>query len=245
MESSESGMGFQEYWQILKRRWLPALAVFASVVALTTYGTLKEKAIYEAEGKLLFKKTTPGSALTELGQEMGELTPAAEQSNPLTTEIELIRSVEIIEKTINILQLKDEKNQPLKTKDFLKKLSIATIKGADILTVSYKDPNPKIAADVVKTMMKFYIDNNQKMNRLDAVSVRQFIETKLPNSDQAMRKAAVELRKFKEDNKVVNLEEEAKSAVAVMAQLESQIDKLSRICSRPVLSPKHLNTNYK
>jgi hypothetical protein len=35
MESTESGIGFQEYWQILKRRWLPALAVFASVVALT------------------------------------------------------------------------------------------------------------------------------------------------------------------------------------------------------------------
>ena len=120
MESSESGMGFQEYWQILKRRWLPALAVFASVVALTTYGTLKEKAIYEAEGKLLFKKTTPGSALTELGKEIGELTPAAEQSNPLTTEIELIRSVEIIEKTINRLKLKDEKNNPLKTFFFFK-----------------------------------------------------------------------------------------------------------------------------
>jgi len=224
MESTESGIGFQEYWQILKRRWLPALAVFASVVALTAYGTLKEKAVYEAEGKLLFKKTTPGSALTELGKEIGVLTPAAEQSNPLTTEIELIRSVEILEKTINRLQLKDEKNHRLKTKDFFKKLTVATIRGADILTVSYKDQNPKIAADVVKNLMNFYIDNNQKVNRLEAVSVRQFIERKLPNSDQAMRKAAAELRKFKEDNKVVNLEEEAKSAVAVMAQLESQID---------------------
>ncbi|MEG5052606.1 MULTISPECIES: polysaccharide biosynthesis tyrosine autokinase [unclassified Microcoleus] len=224
MESTESGIGFPEYWQILKRRWLPALAVCASVVALTTYGTLKEKAVYEAEGKLLFKKTTAGSALTELGKEIGQLTPAAEQSNPLTTEIELIRSVENIEKTIKRLQIKDEKNNQLKTQDFLKKLTVATIRGADILTVSYKHQNPKIAADVVKTMMNFYIDNNQKVNRLEAVSVRQFIEKKLPNSDQAMRKAAAELSKFKEENKVVNLEEEAKSAVAVMAGLESQID---------------------
>ncbi|WP_341736435.1 polysaccharide biosynthesis tyrosine autokinase [Microcoleus sp. CAWBG640] len=224
MESSENGLGFQEYWQILKRRWLPALAVFASVVALATYITLKEKPVYEAEGKLLFKKTTPGSALTELGKEIGQLTPAAEQSNPLTTEIELIRSVEIVEKTINKLQLQDEKNHHLKVKIFLKNLTVATIRGADILTVSYKDKNPQVAADVVKTMMIFYIDNNQKVNRLEAVSVRQFIEKKLPNSDKAMRKAAAELSKFKEDNKVVNLEEEAKSAVAVMAGLESQID---------------------
>ncbi|MFM9265961.1 polysaccharide biosynthesis tyrosine autokinase [Tychonema sp. BBK16] len=224
MESTETGIGVQEYWQILKRRWLPAVAVFASVLVLTTYSTLKEKPVYEAEGKLLFKKSTPGSALTELGKEIGQLTPAAEQSNPLTTEIELIRSVENIEKTINRLHLKDEKSNQIKTKDFLKKLTVATIRGADILTVSYKDKNPKIAADVVKTMMDFYIDNNQKVNRLEAVSVRQFIERKLPHSDKNMRKAAVELSKFKEDNKIVNLEEEAKSAVTVMAGLESQID---------------------
>ncbi|MEG4441370.1 polysaccharide biosynthesis tyrosine autokinase [Microcoleus sp. AT9_B5] len=224
MESTETGIGLQEYWQVLKRRWLPALAVFASVLALTTYTTLKEKPIYEAEGKLLFKKTTPGSTLTELGKEIGQLTPAAEQSNPLTTEIELIRSLEIIEKTIDRLQLKDEENNHLKTKDFLKNLTVATIRGADILKISYKHKDPKVAADVVKLMMKYYIDNNQKVNRLEAVSVRQFIEKKLPNSEKNMRKAATELRKFKEDNKVVNLEEEAKSAVAVMAGLESQID---------------------
>jgi Uncharacterized protein involved in exopolysaccharide biosynthesis len=225
MESTETGMGFQEYWQILKRRWLPALAVFASVLALTAYTTLKEKAVYEAEGKLLFKKTTPGSTLTELGKELGQLTPAAEQSNPLTTEIELIRSVEIVEKTINRLHLKDEENNhTLKKKDFLKQLTVATIRGADILTVSYKDKDPQIATDVVKTMMNYYLENNQKVNRLEAVSVRQFIEKKLPNSDKAMRKAAAELSKFKEDNKVVNLEQEASSAVTVMAGLESQID---------------------
>jgi len=194
-------------------------------LALTAYTTLKEKAVYEAEGKLLFKKTTPGSTLTELGKELGQLTPAAEQSNPLTTEIELIRSVEIVEKTINRLHLKDEENNhTLKKKDFLKQLTVATIRGADILTVSYKDKDPQIATDVVKTMMNYYLENNQKVNRLEAVSVRQFIEKKLPNSDKAMRKAAAELSKFKEDNKVVNLEQEASSAVTVMAGLESQID---------------------
>ncbi|MEG4941308.1 polysaccharide biosynthesis tyrosine autokinase [Microcoleus sp. F4-D5] len=224
MESTENGIGFQQYWQILKRRWLPALVVFASVLALTTYTMLKEKPLYEAEGKLLFKKTTPGSALTELGKEIGQLTPAAEQSNPLTTEIELIRSLEIIEKTINKLQLKDEENNHLKTKDFLKNLTVATIRGADILRISYKHKEPKVAKDVVKLMMNYYIDNNQKVNRLEAVSVREFIEKKLPNSEKIMQKAAAELRNFKQNNKVVNLEEEAKSAVAVMAGLESQID---------------------
>jgi polysaccharide biosynthesis transport protein len=224
MESAETGIGFQQYSQILKRRWLPALVVFASVLALTSYSVLKEKPIYEAEGKLLFKKTNPASALTELGKEIGQLTPAAEQSNPLTTEIELIRSVELAAKTINKLNLKDQKGHPLTSKSFLNNLTVTTIRGADILTVSYKSKKPKEAADIVKNMMDLYIENNVQVNRLEAVAVRQFIERKIPNAENSMRKAAAELSRFKEGNKVVNLEEEAKSAVSVMARLESEID---------------------
>ena len=224
MESAETGIGFQQYWQILKRRWLPALAVFGCVLALASYSVLKEKPVYEAEGKLLFKKTNPASALTELGKEIGQLTPAAEQSNPLTTEIELIRSVEVAAKTIKKLNLKDEKGDNLTIKNFLKNLTVTTIRGADILTVSYKDKKPKEAADIVKNMMDFYIENNVQVNRLEAVAVRQFIEKKLPTAENSMRKAAAELSRFKEGNKVVNLEEEAKSAVTVMAGLETQIN---------------------
>ena len=224
MESPETGIGFQQYWQILKRRWLPALAVFGCVIALASYSVLKEKPVYEAEGKLLFKKTNPASALTELGKEIGQLTPAAEQSNPLTTEIELIRSVELAAKTIKNLHIKDDKGNVITIKDFLKKLTVTPIRGADILTVSYKDRKPKQAADVVANMMNLYIENNVKVNRLEAVAVRQFIEKKLPTAENSMRKAAAQLSAFKENNKVVNLEEEARSAVSVMARLETQID---------------------
>lgn len=224
MESAETGIGFQQYWQIIKRRWLPALVVFASVLALTSYSVLKEKPVYEAEGKLLFKKTNPASALTELGKEIGQLTPAAEQSNPLTTEIELIRSVELAAKTINKLNLKDRQGDPLTSKSFLKNLTVTTIRGADILTVSYKSKKAKEAADIVKNMMDLYIENNVQVNRLEAVAVRQFIERKIPSAENSMRKAAAELSRFKEGNKVVNLEEEARSAVSVMAGLETQIN---------------------
>jgi uncharacterized protein involved in exopolysaccharide biosynthesis len=58
MESTESSLGFQQYWLILKRRWLPALVVFASVLALTALSLLLQKPIYLAGGKLRFQKTS-------------------------------------------------------------------------------------------------------------------------------------------------------------------------------------------
>ena len=47
---------FSKYGLILKRRWLPASAVFISVILIALITTVLEKPIYEAQGKLLFKK---------------------------------------------------------------------------------------------------------------------------------------------------------------------------------------------
>ncbi|MFB2971795.1 GumC family protein [Aerosakkonema sp. BLCC-F183] len=223
MESTESSIGFQQYWFILKRRWLPAAAVFGLVVVLALLYTSRQKPVYEAEAKLLLKKTNPTSSITGLGKEIGEFAPVGEQSNPLNTEIEVIRSESIVLKTISTLNLIDEKKAPLKVKDFLKNLSVANIKGTDILSVSYKDKNPQKIAEIVNTLIHIYIENNQILNRAEAVYAREFLEKQLPNAEASVRQAEVSLRRFKEQNKVVSLQEEAKSAVEVIGKLEEKI----------------------
>lgn len=224
MESTESFIGFSQYLQIVKRRWLPALAILGSAIGLSIWIVSQQKPIYEAEGKLLFRKTNPASSLTEFGKEIGQFGQVAEQSNPLTTEIEVIRSVEFSEKAIKKLNLKDEKNQPLKIKEFQKKMTISLIRAADVLTISYKDRDPKIAENVVKLFLEIYLENNQKINQEEIVSLRKFIEKKLPLAEKSMRQAAAELSQFKEKNNIINLEEEAKSAVIAVANLEQQIN---------------------
>ena len=223
MESTEFSIGFQQYWLILKRRWLPASAVFVSVFTFTALYLLMQKPVYQAEGKLSFKKTNTTSSITGLGKEIGDLEPVANQSNPMNTEIEVIRSVPMLQKTITQLQLKDETGDPLKIKQFLKQLSVLNTRGADTLTVSYKDNDPETAAAVVNTLIALYIENNQIVNRAEAVSAREFIEKQLPNAEASVRQTEAELRKFKEQNKVVALKEEATEAVKVIAELEAKI----------------------
>ncbi|HAX79697.1 MAG TPA: lipopolysaccharide biosynthesis protein [Cyanobacteria bacterium UBA11372] len=223
MESTEFSIGFQQYWLILKRRWLPASAVFVSVFTFTALYLLMQKPVYQAEGKLSFKKTNTTSSITGLGKEIGDLEPVANQSNPMNTEIEVIRSVPMLQKTITQLQLKDETGDPLKIKQFLKQLSVLNTRGADTLTVSYKDNDPETAAAVVNTLIALYIENNQIVNRAEAVSAREFIEKQLPNAEASVRQTEAALRKFKEQNKVVALKEEATEAVKVIAELEAKI----------------------
>lgn len=204
MESRESPIGFQHYWLILKRRWLPASAVFVSVFALTTLSFSLQKPVYVAEGKLLFKKTSTTSSLTGLGKEIGQLDPLQQQGSPLDTEAEIIRSIPIIEKTITRIDLKDRDGAPLDHQQFLGQLNVSNIRGTDILRLSYKDVDPKKTAVVVNTLMAVYLENNLLANRADAGAAQQFIEQQLPKAEATVQEAEVALRRFKEENKVVS-----------------------------------------
>lgn len=224
MESTESSIGFQQYWSIVKRRWLPAVIVFVSVFVPTVLYLSSQKPAYLAEGKLLFKKTSTTSSLTGLGREIGQLDSLQAQSSPLDTEAEIIRSGPLAHRTISKLNLKDQSGTPLQPKQFLGQLNVSPIPGTDVLQISYKDIDPRKAAAIVNTLMNVYLQNNVFSNRAEAVAARQFIEKQLPKAEASVRQTALALRSFKEENKVIALEEEASSAVEVIADLQKQIN---------------------
>jgi capsular exopolysaccharide synthesis family protein len=223
IDTYESSSGFQPYWMMLKRRWLPAFAAFVSISALITWAASLKKPVYIAEGTLLLQRLSTSSSLTEVGKQIGKLEPLAEKSNPLTTEAEIMRSVPIIQKTIAKLNLTNKKGSPLKRKEFLTPLTVSDIKGTDILKVSYKDTKPKKAAEIVNTLMVVYLENNILFHRTEAVAARKFIEKQLPEAEATVRQAEAAVRQFKEKNKVVALDQDASSAVEITTDLQKQI----------------------
>lgn len=224
MESNETiNLDFKKFWLILKRRWLPAAAIFSCVVAGATVVASLQDPEYEAQGKLLFKKSNQTSSVTGLGTEIGELDALASKSNPLNTEIEIIRSIPFIQKTISALDLKNEKGAPLKPQALAGKIQLEIIPLTDVLELTYQSTDPEEAAAVVNKIMSLYIENNVTTNRSEAVAAGEFIAKQLPRTEATVRQAEIALRQFKEQNQVVSLEEEEKSAVAVIKQLESDI----------------------
>ncbi|MBR8834762.1 MAG: polysaccharide biosynthesis tyrosine autokinase [Stigonema ocellatum SAG 48.90 = DSM 106950] len=223
METQESVVIFDKYWQLLKRRGLSGLGIFVSVFLISSLALSLRKPSYEAEGKLSFQNNTI-SSLTGVGTEVGKLQPLVhDKSNPLNTEAEIIRSAPVVEKTINQLNLKNNKGERLKSKEFLKRLATKEVKGSDVLQVSYKDKNPKTSAEVVNTLMQVYLDQNIFFHRAEVTSARKFIEKQLPTAELVVRKAEAKLREFKEKNEIVVLPEEATKAVEIITELQNKI----------------------
>jgi capsular exopolysaccharide synthesis family protein len=223
-------LNFIDYLAIFKRRWLPALSIF---VATGTVGILAAsflvKPTYQAEGRLLFKnsnyKVVGPNLLSSNGEgsDSGDLKPLVSNQNPLSTQMELMSARMLSQQTIDKLQLKNDRGAPLKVIDFQSALKIKLVGGADILQINYKNSDPQLAAKVVNTLMQLYIERDIRTNRAEVEAASQFMARQLPQTQRALMQSEIAVRKFKQQNQVVDLAEESKIAVSKIGNLETEI----------------------
>jgi len=217
---------FGKYWLILRRNWLPAgcssLLIFMLFVLLAAL----QKPMYEAQGKLLFRKRdTSSTLLSERSDQIGVLETLNSQNNPIDTEAEIVRSIPVLESAIKAINLQDD-GELVAAEDVAKNLSVKAIKGTDVLLVSYKSRDPKEAAIVVNQVIKSYTENNVLSNRTEATAAREFITKELPKTEAKLRNAEIKLRDFREDNGIVSLTDEAQAAVTTISELDNEIAKV-------------------
>jgi polysaccharide biosynthesis transport protein len=223
MKNSDAHSNLNSYVTALKYRWPSALGVLIGVFCLGSLITFLRKPIYIAEAAVKFERLSLKSSLSTVGKEVGQLEPLLDRNNPLKTETEIIRSVPVVQQTIDQLKLKDQKGIPLKYKAFLQQLTIGEIRSSDILKITYRHQNPEIAAQVVNTLIDIYFKQNWNSRRSQVVAARKFIEAELPEAEMNVRQAEEAMRQFKQANNVVALKEESVAIVTILNSLQQQI----------------------
>ncbi|MBD2363128.1 polysaccharide biosynthesis tyrosine autokinase [Anabaena minutissima FACHB-250] len=225
-QEEQDFINFQQYCLTLKRRWLLIALIIGSVFGLTGLVTFSQKPVYEANGKLLFNKQSGVSSLTGVSEQVGQLSGVTNLSNPLETEAEVIRSNTISLKTIADLQLKDAEGNLLELDAFLRLLTVKSVRGTDILQLSYRSTDAQEAAKVINSLMSAYLENNILVNRSEARAAREFLDKQLPQVEAKVAESELALRMFKEKYQVVSLGEEAKEGVKQLNDLSNQMTRL-------------------
>ncbi len=230
IDSKESiDLNFSDYLLAIERRWIPAVSIFAGTVAISILVAALLKPSYQAEGRILFKNASFKVIGTNLspsnteGGESADLKPLVSNQNPLATQVEIVSSPLLLQRTIAKSNLKNERDAPLKVQDIQSNLIVKIIPGTDVLQVNYQDRNPERAAGVVNTLISLYIENDILTNRAEAETASRFMREQLPQTQLAVTTAEVALRKFKQQHSIVDLGEEAKIAVSTIGNLETGI----------------------
>ena len=231
MESRESiDLDLNRYLLILKRWWVPAVTIFVATVVLSAISTQFLKPSYQAEGKLLFRTPSfkiAGSNLSPSsseGADSGDLKALVSTQNPVSTQMEVITSPTVLQRTIDKLQLKDSKGNLLDVEALKKSLTTKIIGGTDVVQISYSNRDPEEAAAVVNTVMSFYLENDILTNRSEAAAARQFMAKQLPTTQAAVDNAEVALRIFRQKHHIADLSEETRSAIATIGNLDNEMN---------------------
>ena len=214
---------FEKYWLVLKRRWIPATVTFACIFVGANIWSSSLPQMYETEAKLLIKADR-SARLTGLENSTGEIRPWGIDSDPLATEAQIVRSRPIIEKIIKELDLRNDAGKLLKYGAVARDLEVESIKGTDILSLTYANEDPELAALIVNKLVELYIEDHTLNNRSETTSAREFISKQLPQVAANVREAETNLSHFKKQNRIANLEEEITTNIAALSNIADRID---------------------
>jgi len=228
-QEQDASIDLSKFWHIIRKRWVPTSIVMVSVFGLAAVTTFSQKLVYESQGKLVFSKKDAVSSLSSLNNiadKVGDLGGLTNTSNPIDTESEIIRSYPIVSKTITSLGLKNSDGQTISSESFLRNLNLKTIRGTDVLQISYRSTNPQEAKNVVNALINNYLESNISSNRTEAKAARDFLSSQLPKVEEQVKQAEVNLRNFKEKNKVVILDTEAKTGLESLSKVNATINEI-------------------
>ncbi|MEE8480213.1 MAG: Wzz/FepE/Etk N-terminal domain-containing protein, partial [Desulfobacterales bacterium] len=214
---------FRDFLHVIFKRKNKILLFFAVTVCTVVIGTFVIRPVYEAKAQILVK----------MGRENLYIPPNSTNSqiinfnrdNQLNSEIELLKSRSLAETVIkslgpeNIYKNKKYKDTVL---NFQNSLSIEGIKKSDVIAISFKHKDPKMAAKIVNTLANAYLDehllvhkNPQSYNFFEDQS--QVLKTKLEQSEAA-------LETFKKQNRVTALDEQQKLLLKHIADLNAELN---------------------
>ena len=208
---------------IFKRRWKIGVGIVISSLVLSTIAAIQTKPQHEAVAKLLFKNSR-ASELTGIKENIDEFESLEVNANPIVSEIEVIKSIPVVQKTIADLDLTDSSGEALEPKTFLAKLETNPLPGSDVVAVAYQNSDPNLALNVVDRLVKNYIDNSKQISKENVTTAVEMIDQQLPKAQAQVVDRKRALQQFQEQHQIFLVGEEAQSTVGNMRDLSQQIE---------------------
>src|SRR5665213_2991557 len=182
---SVRAMLFQYLRAAWRRRWLGVIVAWL-VCGVGWVGTYLIPNQFESNARLF---VDADAILTPL------LRGIAADSAP-TTQLEILqrtlRSKPNLEKLISKTDLDLTLNGPSDRERLINRLATeikVTPQTKNLFTISYRDKNPKLAHDVVQTLLTIFVESATGSNRTDMENARRFLERQIQSYEQQLRAA--------------------------------------------------------
>lgn len=221
-----------DYFRVLNKYKKLIIILCVVVVLITMIGSLLMPKLYESTASILSPEETLSTGISLLAnpgiqEEVMSILGMGQRSSAILVAILNSRNMaDAVIKKFNLLQVY-KTNLIEDARKRLKKLTnISISKKNELISITVWDTNPNRAADIAN----FYVTNLDLMCRKLALTrarqTRLFIEKRLIQTQERLKKTEEKLMAFKTGHKLVEISEQAKTSIEKAAQLESKITAL-------------------
>lgn len=224
----ENELTFEDILNIFKKRFWWFFLTVVVTVTITLLYLLNATPIYEATSTLKIDPSQQSSVADIFGTQMGG------SSSKISTEIELIKSRRNLEQVIENLSLmeyfkaKSENSEEVTKNSVIRTLSemitVSPVSDTNIVKISVQSEDQQLASEIANNLVLVYNDLLKSLSQNAYTARRRFIEEQIPIAEKDLNIAQDNLRKFKEENSIFLLDEEAKAILQFLVSYDQQIN---------------------
>ena len=198
-EGGGNSFNIQSFLAIFSRRWWVILGVGLTVTSYQVITDLKRPPIYQSEFQLLVQP--PEQDITNPLAGANEILTNSNSGDYFATQISILLSNKILNPVVEKIREK----YPELGKDFnysvlASKMTISQVNKGQILSISYRDNDPKRVKFVLDQLAKAYLQYTLQEQRLKSQQKLGFISQQLPLLQQRVTSLQQELLKLQQNN---------------------------------------------
>jgi capsular exopolysaccharide synthesis family protein len=226
----QSAVPLAHYLWILRRhRWKILAFVFACVTA-TLIVSARLTPIYESTVTVDIDRQMASAII---GQDAARA-PLNDSDQFLATQVKLIQSDSVLRPVAqhyHLLDLEKEASDltPEKSSEaeedapiLLPKLKVTRPPNTYLLLISYRSPQPRLAADVANAVARSYVEHTYNIRFRSSASLAEFMEKQLEELKAKMERSSAALAQFERELNVINPEEKTSILSARLLQLNTE-----------------------
>lgn len=240
MAENNKAASLRDFLYVVFKHKTKILAVFLATVITVTAASFIMKPTYEADSKILIKFGRENIYIpaTEHVSPIVNLNPQEE----MNSEIEILKSRGLVERTVRTLGVENIypgllKKTPGHKKEALtpfdkavlmvqKKLDIEGVKKSDVIHVRFQHHDPHMAANVVNTLVDFYLD--QHLNVHKNPGEYGFFKEQVAISEKKLKRSEQALEEFKDRHCISSLDNQKELILKQASDLQAALNKTLR-----------------
>ena len=227
-ESEEPVVPLSHYLWILRRHKWKLLAFVVFCVASTVVVSSRLTPIYEATASIDIDRQMPTGVI---GQDAARMAPN-DADQYLATQVKTIQSDSVLRPVVERFKIADleratldrkllpsrVQNAPVK----LKNLKVTRPPNTYLLLISYRSPDPELAANVANAIAQSYILHTYNIRFTAAAGLSSFMEKQMEELKAKMERSSAALAQFERDLSVINPEEKTSILSSRLLQLNTE-----------------------